>query len=153
MFSAVIEFTNLLLASLLVGVMFGVWLTFNPAGLDSAFYVAQQQQGVRTLNVFLPALGLATTLVTVAAAVQARGDRPRLMLLVGVIACCVAAGLITRFVNQRINAVVMTWSPTSVPATWTGLRDAWWRWHQLRLAAGLGGLTLLIIATMVRARG
>ena len=35
MFSAMIDFVDLLLASLVVGALFGVWLVFNPAGLDA----------------------------------------------------------------------------------------------------------------------
>ena len=49
-----IRFVNLLLAALSVGAMFGVWLVFNPKGLDGAGYVALQQQGIRTLNVVMP---------------------------------------------------------------------------------------------------
>lgn len=148
MFSVMIDFANLLLAALVVGVMFGVWLVFNPAGLDASFYVALQQQGIRVLNKVMPALGAATILVTIAAAMLGRNDRTRLLLLMTALACFVVAGLITRFLNQPINAIMMTWSSDSPPANWTGLRDQWWRWHCIRLAVGMGGLSLLIAATL-----
>jgi uncharacterized membrane protein len=98
----------------------------------------------------MPALGAATILVTIVAAVLGRDDRTRLGLLVGAVVCLAAAGAITRFQNQPINAVVMTWHADAPPANWTGLRDEWWRWHLLRLVAGLGGLSLLIAATLKR---
>jgi hypothetical protein len=31
------------------------------------------------------------------------------------------------------------------------LRDDWWRWHVLRMVVGIGGLCLLIAATLKRA--
>jgi uncharacterized membrane protein len=148
MFSIVIDFANVLFAALSVGAMFGVWLVFNPAGLDASFYVALHQQGIRKLNTAMPALGAATILLTIAAAVLGRGDGTRFILLIGAVVCFAAAALTTRFLNQPINAIVMTWSSDSPPTNWTGLRDEWWRWHLIRLVAGLGGLSLLIAATL-----
>ena len=111
-------------------------------------YVAVQQQGIRTLNRAMPALGAATILVTIVAAVLGRADGARLGLLIAAIICFVAAGLITRFLNQPINTIVMTWSTNSTPVNWMGLRDQWWRWHLAPLAAGLGGLSLVIASTL-----
>ena len=148
MLTLIVDFANLLLASLLVGAMFGVWLVFNPAGLGANVYVTLQQQGIRTLNVAMPALGAATALVTVTSVVLAREDRTRVLLLLAAVVCLVAAGLITRFLNQPINAIVMTWAVDAPPTNWTQLRDEWWRWHLMRLVAGLAGLSLLIAATL-----
>jgi uncharacterized membrane protein len=150
MLSATIDFANLMLAALVVGAMFSVWLVFNPSGLNASLYVALQQQGIRTLNTAMPALGAATVLATLAAAVLGRDDRMRLALLVAALVCFVAAGLVTRFLNQPINAIVITWSSDAPPASWMHLRDEWWRWHLIRLVAGLGGLSLLIVATLKR---
>ena len=152
MFSAMIDFTNVLLAALVVGAMFGVWLFLNPAGLDAGLYVSMQQQAIRGGDKVMPALGAATILVTIVAAVLGRGDRTRLGLLIASVACFVVAGLTTRFLNQPINRIVMTWSVDAPPPmSWAGLRDEWWRWHLVRLFAGLGGLSLLIAATLKRA--
>ena len=148
--SVMIDFTNVLLAALLVGAMFGVWLFLNPSGSDAALYIALQQQGVRGLDKTMPALGAATILVTIVAAVLARADSVRLGLLVTTVACLVTAGLVTRFLNQPINAIVMTWHRDAPPTNWMRLRDEWWRWHLVRLVAGLGGLSLLIAATLKR---
>ena len=150
MLALMIDFANLLLAALVVGAMFGVWLVFNPAGLDASFYIALHQQGVRALNKRMPALGAATTLLTIAAAALGRVNVTRFRLLTATVVCFVATGLITRFLNQPINAIVMTWSASSPPSNWTGLRDKWWRWHLIRLATGLVGLSLLIAATLKR---
>ena len=148
--AAAIDFANLLLASLVVGTMFGIWLGYNPMSLDAAAYIAEQQQVIRALNVMMPLLGSVTVLLTISAAVLAREDRTRLALLAAAAACLVAAGLVTRFLSQPINAIVMTWSADAPPASWMQLRDDWWRWHVLRTAFGIGALCLLIAATLKR---
>jgi Domain of unknown function (DUF1772) len=145
-----IRFANLLLASLVTGAMFGIWLAFNPKGLDAPTYVALQQQGIRGLNTAMPVLGLAAVLTTLAAAFLMQASRSQQVLLILAAAGFLAAGLITRFLNQPINAVVMTWSAASPPPVWTALRDAWWRWHVARLSFGLVGLCLLILAELLR---
>jgi uncharacterized membrane protein len=150
MASKLVDFANLLFAALVAGALFGIWLSFNPEGLAAGAYIAQQQHGIRTLNVTMPLLGGVTILLTIAAALLARSDRTRLTLLVSAAACFVVSGLITRFLNQPINAIVMTWSPDVPPSNWMQLRDDWWRWHVLRTAVGIGGLSLVILAALRR---
>ncbi len=148
MIVSTVDFAALLLAALTVGAMFAVWLIFNPYGLDAATYISQHKLGVRTLNVKMPVLGALTILLIVTAAVLVRTDQLRLTLLLISALFFAAAGLVTRFLNQPINAVVMTWSAEAPPQTWMRLRDAWWRWHLVRFTAGLAGLCLLILATL-----
>jgi hypothetical protein len=150
MVPTMIDFADVLLAALLVGVMFGIWLTFNPAGLTARVYITLQQQAIRTLNNVMPLLGAVTILLTVLAAIVRRGDSIRFDLLAAAAVCFVTGGLITRFLNQPINAIVITWHTDAPPANWTRMRDEWWRWHLARLFAGLGGLSLLIAAILQR---
>jgi uncharacterized membrane protein len=150
MFPMLIYFADALLAALLVGSMFGMWLILNPAGLAAGVYITVQQQGIRTLNRTMPLLGLVTIVLTILAAALGRNDSTRFGLLIGTVVCFVASGLITRFLNQPINAIVITWRPDAPPANWTNVRDEWWRWHLVRLLAGLGGLSLLIAAMLQR---
>ena len=150
MFHLIIEFLNILLAALLTGSMFGTWLMLNPAGLTASLFVTLQQQAIRTLNKTMPALGAAVIVITLIAAVLGRADSTRFALLLATLICFIAAGLITRFLNQPINAIVITWNSTAPPANWTDLRDKWWRWHLIRTASGLLGFCLLITATLQR---
>jgi len=98
----------------------------------------------------MPMLGAVTILLTILAAALGREQGTRFGLLVGTVVCFVATGLITRFLNQPINAIVMTWRTDAPPANWRDVRDDWWRWHLIRLFAALGGLSLLIAAMLQR---
>lgn len=153
MLALVTAFVNLMLAALVVGALFGAWLFLNPRGLAANSYITVQQQAIRAMNSVMPALGAATILVTIAAAFLGRSDRPHLSLLLAVAVCFVAIGLITRFLNQPINAVVSTWRAELPPSNWTALRDQWWHWHVIRLTLGLVALSLLIAATLKRVCG
>lgn len=150
MSDVIIDFADLLFAGLLTGAIFGVFLVMRPAGLDATTYVIQQQNCIRALNSIMPLLGGVTILLTIAAAFAVRGDPLRMNMLFVAAAALIVVGLVTRFLNQPINAVVMTWSASSPPADWTVLRDAWWRWHLVRLGLALMALSLIIAAALRR---
>ena len=143
-----IRFVLLMLVALLVGTMVGIWAGFNPAGLSSSAYVEQQQNAIRAFNVLLPAVGACCILLALLLAFMSAGDLRSRYLLIAVAALLVVAGLVTRFGNQPINAVVATWSAQSPAANWTQLRDDWWQWHVVRSLAGVSALALLVLAVL-----
>lgn len=143
---ASIRFTSLLLTSLLVGTMFGIWLGFNPTALSASAYVEMQQNTIRALNVSLPILGLVCIILTATLSVLAKHDERTRYVLLAAVLCLAAAGLITRFANQPINAIVMTWSPHAPAANWAELRDTWLYWHAWRTIAGVAALALALLA-------
>ncbi len=147
-----IRFSLLLLLSLLVGTMFGIWVGYNPASLSATSYIEQQQNAIRAFNTLLPAIGAICILLTAVLAYRAHSD-PRVRYLhVAAAVCMVIAAVVTRFGNQPINAVVMTWSASAPVADWTQLRDAWWEWHVVRSVAGIGALALTCLAVLASRR-
>ena len=144
----IVWFVLLLLAALLVGTMFGIWVGFDPAALSAQAYVEQQQNAIRSLNTFLPALGAVCIALTVALAVLSQG-RTRGWLGAAAV-CLVVAGLITRFGNQPINAIVITWSPQAPDARWMEMRDTWWHWHTLRTLFGIVAISFALVAALGR---
>jgi uncharacterized membrane protein len=148
MVANIIRFVGLLLMSLLVGAMFGIWLGFNPSGFTAATYVEQQQGAIRALNTAMPALGAACILLTAVLAALTKNDLRSRNLLIVAIVFLVVSGLITRFENQPINSLVMTWSAQAPAANWMELRDTWWSWHILRTVAGICALSLTILAAL-----
>lgn len=141
--TSIIQAFALLVLSLVVGAMFGIWRGFNPASFSPATFVEVQQGSIRGLNDLLPAMGAISIVAVLLLALIARGRPIVLSLYLSAAAFMIVAALITRFGNQPINAVVMTWSGLP-PAGWESLRDSWWSWHQARLAAGVAAELLLI---------
>jgi Domain of unknown function (DUF1772) len=136
----------LVLVSLVLGTVFGIWRGYDPATYSAATFIEVQQGAVRGLNVLIPALGLATLVVAAILAVTARGETPAFWLYLAAIVALAIGGLVTRFGNQPINDQVMAWSAANIPADWTAIRDRWWSFHLLRLAASSVGELLLISA-------
>ncbi|CAN5872204.1 hypothetical protein BH10CHL1_BH10CHL1_30760 [soil metagenome] len=147
-----LRFCLILLLALLVGTMFGIWLGYNPESLSAAAYVEQQQNAIRSLNTLLPAMGAVTTVLIVSLAVVMRKNLRACILLIASAVLLVAAGLITRFANQPINAIVITWNPQTPPSNWMELRSAWWYWHILRTIVGIGALALTTIEMLLHRR-
>lgn len=148
MAKSIVAFCALLLTSLVAGTTFGIWLGYNPADMPATLYVAQQQHAIGALNTVMPILGAICILLTLTYAVLARRSRPTLFLLIAAAGLLIAAGLITRFFNQPINSQVIAWNAQTPPSNWMALRDEWWRWHSVRTLASVGGLCLLIVATL-----
>jgi uncharacterized membrane protein len=144
----IIRFLLLVLLALLVGTMFAIWVGFNPASLSALAYVEQQQNSIRSLNTLLPVMGAVCIGLTVVLAFLSKGDSRSRYLLVAATVLMIAAALVTRFANQPINAVVMTWSAQAPPANWAQLRDEWWQWHIVRSLAGIAALALTVVAVL-----
>lgn len=148
MITPAIRFVLLLVLALLVGAMFGVLTGADPRPLSVTAWVEQHQNAVRGLNVLLPVMGAICILLTLTLAFLAKEDRRVRYLLAASAILLIAAALITRFGNQPINAIVMTWSPQAPPANWAELRDQWWQLHVLRTLAGIGALALTLFAVV-----
>jgi len=146
MASNIVRFVLLVTLALLVGTMFGIWVGFNPTSLSASTYVEQQQNAIRSLNMLLPAMGAICVALAVALAALTKDDPRSRYLLVAAALLMVLAGLVTRFANQPINALVMTWSAQAPPANWAQLRDEWWQWHIVRSVAGITALALTALA-------
>ena len=135
---SVVRFVNVVLVGLMTGMVFGVWLGCDPKQMSFPGYVEYQQGLINAFNVLMPLLGLMVILLTMLSAVLQREDKGIFITLLLAIALLILSGLITRFGNQPINAVVMTWKPDSPPSDWMALRDKWWSLHIVRsLAIGM----------------
>jgi uncharacterized membrane protein len=144
-----VRFANVLLAGLIAGTLFGIWLGYNPRSLSAPAYIEQQQNAIRALNVTMPVLGAICTVITLVHAYLARSNRSILLFLIAAAALFVIAGLVTRFGNQPINAIVITWRSSAPPPVWESARDRWWQWHIVRTVAMIAGFCCIIRATII----
>lgn len=141
-----VQIVAICLVSLVAGSTFGIWQGYNPHAYSPATFVEVHQGAVRGLNVLLPAIALAGLALTAVLAFASRGRIAVFSLYMIAIAGFIVGGVITRFINQPINAQIMTWTPDALPADWTAIRDDWWNWHVIRTFVTVLTEIVLIVA-------
>jgi hypothetical protein len=151
-FTAILQFCAILLISLVAGTTFGIWQGFDPSGFSPRTFLEVHQGAVRGLNVLLPAMAFGSIAATIVLAFFSRRTRPALLLYVMALGLMIAAGLITRFGNQPINAQIMAWTADMMPADWTTIRDRWWSWHVTRTIITIAAEIALICAVLAHKR-
>jgi hypothetical protein len=142
MATQVIKFFDLILVGIVSGILIGILLGYNPKTLSPGSYLEQQQNAIKALNTLMPILGLIATLLTLISAIlQRQNNLITLLIASGLL---LASGLITRFGNQPINSVVMTWDFKTMPQNWIELRDHWWVFHIIRTLTSFVSFCLIV---------
>ena len=144
MTTRIIRFCNIIMAALVTGTIFGIWIGYNPKDLSASTFIEQQQNAILALNTLMPILGLITILLTLTSAFLQRKDKVAFLVLLVASAFLIVSGLTTRFGNQPINSIVMTWDMNNPPNNWTELRNQWWIFHELRTLSAFIGLCLIV---------
>jgi hypothetical protein len=132
------------MAALVTGTIFGIWIGYNPKDLSAPTFIEQQQNAILALNTLMPILGLITILLTLTSAFLLRKDKIAFSVLVVASVFLIVSGLTTRFGNQPINSIVMTWDMNTPPNNWIELRNQWWFFHKLRTLTAFIGLCLIV---------
>lgn len=144
MTTRVIRFCNIVMVALVTGTIFGIWIGYNPKDLSAPTFIEQQQNAILALNTLMPILGLITILLTLTSAFLQRKDKIAFSALVVASVFLIVSGLTTKFGNQPINSIVMTWDMNTPPNNWTELRNQWWIFHELRTLSAFIGLCLIV---------
>ena len=144
MTTLIVRFLTIIISGLMAGIVLGVWLGYNPKNLSATAYLEQQQNAIKALNTLMPIIGLITNVLTLTAAFLQKGDEPVFITLVVAFIFLVVSGLVTRFGNQPINKIVMTWNKVTIPENWTTLRDKWWSLHKIRTVAAIIAFSLIV---------
>jgi len=144
MTTRIIRFCNIVMVALVTGTIFGIWIGYNPKDLSASTFIEQQQNAILALNTLMPILGLITILLTLISAFLQRKDKVAFLVLLVASAFLIVSGLTTRFGNQPINSIVMTWDMNTPPNNWTELRNQWWIFHELRTLFAFIGLCLIV---------
>ena len=144
----IIRFLNILMAGLVAGTIFGIWIGFNPQNLSASTYIEHQQSVIKSLNNIMPILGLITIILTVISAFMQKDNKIIFIVLLVAAVLLIISGLVTRFGNQPINAIVMTWDKVDVPSNWTELRDKWWSLHIIRAVTSIAAFCLIVWTSM-----
>ena len=143
MTTSIIRFLNIIIAALLAGTSFGIWLGFNPLNLSPSTYIEQQHNLIQALNALMIMLVFSATLITIISAILQRGDKQAFITLLIASVFFFSCIIISRFGNQPINNVIMTWTSGTLPGNLSELRDKWWSFHIMRTIAELIALFLV----------
>jgi uncharacterized membrane protein len=146
MATQIIKFFDLILVGIISGILIGILLGYNPKILSASSYLEQQQNAIIALNTLMPLLGLIACILTLISAILQRQNN--LILLLIATGLLIASGIITRFGNQPINSIVMTWDSKTMPQNWIALRDQWWFFHKLRTLASFFSFCLIVWTTL-----
>jgi len=150
MTTSIVRFINIIIAALLAGVSFGIWIGFNPLKLSPSTYIEQQQNMLRALKVLMISLVFFAAIITISSAFLQKNNKSAFISLLVAAVFFIACILITRFGIKPIDDKVMTWTVNSIPGDWTELRDKWWLLHKLRTFAELIALFLVIWTSIKR---
>jgi hypothetical protein len=143
MATSIIRFLNIILAALLAGTSFGIWIGFNPMNLSPFAYIEQQQNMLQSLRTLMVSLIVFATIITILSAYLQKQDKSTFIFLIFAAVFFIACILITRFGNKPIDDKVITWTKDVIPNNWTELRDNWWSFHILRTVAEIIALLLV----------
>jgi hypothetical protein len=149
MATSIVRFLNILVAALLAGVSFGIWIGFNPTDLSPSAFIEQQQNMLQSLRTLMVSFVVIATLITILSAYLQKHDKSAFIPLIIAAFFFIACILITRFGNKPIDDKVITWTKDTLPANWTELRDNWRSFHMLRTIAEIIAL-LLVTWTSIR---
>ena len=114
MASVIIRFLNLIMAGVLAGILLGIWIGYNPKNLSVQTYIEQQQSVIKALNTLMPLFGLFTIIITFIAAFIQKQNLPVFVTLLIAAVLLIISGLVTKFGNQPINSIVITWNKSVV---------------------------------------
>lgn len=132
------------MVALVAGSIFGIWLGYNPNDLSAPTFIEQQQSVITDLNTLMPILGLITIMLTLTSAIIHKKEKRTFIILLIATLFLVLSGLTTKFGNQPINSIVMTWDMNVPPSNWMELRDKWWTFHQIRTLTAFIALLLVV---------
>lgn len=144
----IVRFLNIVTAGLVAGILFGIWIGYNPLSLSAPTYVEQQQSVIKSLNTIMPILGLVVIILTILSAFMQKENQTVFIFLLVAAVLLIISGLVTRFGNQPINSIVMTWDKVDFPKDWYELRAKWWSWHIVRTISSLLAFCLIVFASM-----
>jgi uncharacterized protein YacL len=148
MTKSIIRFLNIIIAALLAGVSFGIWIGFNPIKLSTSTYIEQQQNMIGALNILMITLVFSATVITIISAFFQKSNKPVFITLLIAAVFFIICIIISRFGNQPINNIIMTWTPGSLPVNLSEFRDKWWSFHIMRTIAELIALSLVTWASI-----
>jgi hypothetical protein len=145
---AVFQLISIILAALVLGVFWGPWvgLTSSIASFDPPTFLAIVGRLSRNLAPVMTILMPASLVSMLPVLILAYNGRPVTFgLTLAALGCFAVALVVTLATEVPIVKRIQGWTPATLPANWERQRDKWASFHLIRVAAGIAGLTLLVL--------
>jgi uncharacterized membrane protein len=143
----VVQFVNILLLVLVVGVFWGSWLGLSRsmAAFRAQTFLDIGHAMIANLAPVMPVLMTTAILSTlpVLYLLYTQGANTFYPMLVGFL-LFVSALLITLVVEVPIDNQIKAWTVDSLPGNWQQIRDRWELFHVIRTFASVSGLAFII---------
>ncbi|MCA2228512.1 anthrone oxygenase family protein [Nonomuraea aurantiaca] len=136
-------------SGVVAGVLFAVALSVLPAlfAMPADRYVYTHQLVGRRWDPTMPIIVLSSMTIDVVLAVLTRAEPAVLFATAAVL--LLGVSVVSHFCNVPINRVVKSLDPDEVPPGWRDPRPLWRRWHLLRTALALLGVTVNAVAVVL----
>jgi len=146
---ALVEFLGTFLLGIVSGVSLSHLLQRGPkAALPGPQFLAVQQVLFRNYGPAIGGLEAAALFFTLAMAIVTRGAGATPLLATLASGCVLLMVIIwARWINP-INKTVNSWTPESLPSSWSRLRDRWHTLHAIRLALSVVAFSAVIVALL-----
>jgi uncharacterized membrane protein len=148
----VVQFVNVLLFALVMGVFWGTWFSLSRSiasirpetFLDIGHTMIANLGG--PMRALMPAALVSSVLLSIVLFRDRRGAAFKLT-LAGLVLMA-GALVITLAVNVPIDAEISGWTATTLPAAWSNTRDHWERYHTIRTFVSIGALGCAIASAL-----
>jgi uncharacterized membrane protein len=145
------QLISIILSALTVGMFHGPWIalsrsmkTFSPE-----FFLQIVDRMNSNMAPVMTVLMPGTMLSIIPVLLSSYRQQPMVFnLTAAALLFFLIALLVTVVIEVPIVQQIVTWTPSTLPANWTQLRDRWMRFHVVRVVAGITSLILLLIAAI-----
>ena len=150
----VLQFVSTFLLVLVVGPLWGTWFALSQsiAELTPETFLEVGRVMIGNFAPVMPILMPAAVLSTLLAGVLLRRVRPAAasLTLAGFL-LFTAVALVTVLGNVPIDRQIAGWTPATLPADWTEVRDRWELLHTVRTFLSLAGLACVLAGDLLSA--
>jgi len=148
----IVAFASILLITLVIGVLWGTWLSLSRSieTFSAELFLGIGQRMVKNLAIPMRFLMIGMVLVNgfLSYLLFHDGHSKAGLFTTSGLAFLVSVVVVTVTLNVPIDLQIKKWTPDSLPADWQAIRKRWERYHELRTVLSLAGFCLVIVGVL-----
>jgi len=149
-----VAFVAITLAALVVGVLWGTWLSLSRSieTFSAELFLQIGQKMIKNLAVPMRVLMLSMVIANALLCYLLfhDGNQAAGFVAVGGLVLLASVVVVTVSLNVPIDLQIRQWTQDALPSNWQAIRRRWERFHQLRTVLAIGGFCLVVVAVLMR---